>query len=54
MHWGPDFFTNQFMKTHADKTASSGTFADDFHTYGVYWDDKVLYTYLDNDSNRVL
>lgn len=28
--------------------------ADDFHIYGLYWDEKVLYTYLDNDSNRVL
>ena len=54
MHWGPDFFTNQYAKTHAEKTASSGTFADDFHTFGLYWDDKVIYTYLDSDSNKVL
>lgn len=54
MHWGPDFFTNQYTKTHAEKSASGGTFADSFHTYGLYWDDKQIYTYLDDDSNRVL
>lgn len=54
MHWGPDFFTNQYMKTHADYTVASGTLADSFHTYGLYWDNKQLYTYIDNDSNKVL
>jgi beta-glucanase (GH16 family) len=54
MHWGSDFFTNQYIKTHAEKSLASGTLADDFHTYGLYWDDKVIYTYLDNDTNRVL
>ena len=33
---------------------NSGTLADDFHTYGLYWDDKVLYTYIDSDANKVL
>ena len=37
-----------------EKSISSGTYADDFHTYGLYWDQKVLYTYIDNDTNRVL
>lgn len=54
MHWGPDYFTNQYAKTHAEKSASAGTFADDFHTFGLYWDDKQIYTYLDDDSNKVL
>jgi hypothetical protein len=54
LHWGPDFSTNQFEKTHAEKSIEAGTLADDFHTYGLYWDDKVLYTYLDTDDNKVL
>jgi len=54
MHWGADWTTNQYAKTHAEKSIGSGTLADDFHTYGLYWDDKVIYTYLDDDSNRVL
>ncbi len=54
MHWGPDWSKNQFMKTHADYTHPSGTLGDDFHTFGMYWDSKQLYTYIDDDSKRVL
>jgi len=54
LHWGPDFFGNKFGKTHADYSLPSGTFNDDFHTFGLYWDDKVLYTYVDNPNNKVL
>jgi beta-glucanase (GH16 family) len=54
LHWGSDWTTNQFWRTRAEYTIPNGTLADDFHTYGLYWDDKVIYTYLDNDTNRVL
>lgn len=54
MHWGPDWTQNQFNKTHATYTHPSGTLADDFHIYGLYWDSKQLYTYIDNDANKVL
>lgn len=54
MHWGPDWSKNMFTKTHAIYNHKSGSLADDFHTYGLYWDSKQLYTYIDNDANRVL
>ena len=54
MHWGPDFFTNQFTKTTQSKQCPSGNFNDDFHTFGLYWDSKQIYTYLDTDANKVL
>lgn len=54
MHWGPDFFTNQYAKTHAEYSLPSGTLADDFHIYGLYWDNKTIYTYLDTDANKIL
>lgn len=55
LHWGSDFFTNQWKKTHAEYSLPGGkSFADDFHTFGLYWDSKTLYTYVDNDTNRVL
>lgn len=31
-----------------------GTFNDDFHVFGLYWDENQIYTYLDTDDNRVL
>lgn len=54
MHWGPDWTANQYNKTHAVYTKPSGTLADEFHIYGLYWDNKTLYTYIDNDTNKVL
>jgi beta-glucanase (GH16 family) len=36
LHWGSDFYTNQYMKTHAEYSLKTGkTFADDFHTFGL-------------------
>ena len=49
LHWGSDYFTNQYQKTHVEMNVGEG-----FHTFGLYWDDKILYTYLDDDKNRVL
>ena len=54
LHWGSDWTTNQFWKTRGEYHHTNGTLADDFHVYGLYWDDKVIYTYLDNDTNRIL
>lgn len=54
LHWGPDWSQNQYKKTHAIYTHQFGTLADDFHTYGLYWDEKQLYTYIDDDSKKVL
>ena len=49
MHWGPDPFQNQFRKTQAFHQHQNGLLSDDFHTYGLYWDDKQIYTYIDSD-----
>jgi beta-glucanase (GH16 family) len=53
LHWGPDPLHNRFDQTHAEykHTKSLG---DDFHIYGLYWDEQVLYTYIDEPSNVVL
>ena len=51
LHWGSDWTTNQFYKTRGEYTINGTTFADDFHTYGLYWDDKVIYT---NFSIRIV
>lgn len=54
LHWGPDWSSNQYAKTHAEYKHASGLLSDDFHTYGMYWDKTHLYTYIDSDSNKVL
>ena len=54
LHWGPDFFTNRFKLTHKQYDLPSGTFNDEFHVFGLFWDETKLYTYIDTDTNRVL
>jgi beta-glucanase (GH16 family) len=54
LHWGPFDPLDPFELTHASYTLPEGDFGDDFHVFGLYWDNKTLYTYLDKDSQRVL
>lgn len=54
LHWGPYFAANQYMKTHETYSLDNGTFADDFHIFGLYWSEDELYTYVDDPSNKVL
>lgn len=54
LHWGPDFFQNRFKLTHKQYDLPSGTFNDDFHVFGLFWDETKMYTYIDTDTNRVL
>jgi beta-glucanase (GH16 family) len=52
LHWGPDFSRNPYKMTHAD--VKVGDLHSAWHTYGLKWDETGLYTYIDDDSNRVL
>lgn len=57
LHWGPYWPEDPYTLTHADyclSTDSGKTLHDDFHTYGMVWNSEELYTYIDEDSNRVL
>lgn len=55
LHWGPIFSENAFIKTHATKQAPTGQdYAQDFHTYGLIWNETYIGTYLDDLNNTVL
>jgi len=54
LHWGPTWQNDAYVKTHATYTLPDGDFADDFHIFGFVWSNTSLYTYIDQDSNRVL
>lgn len=56
LHWGPQSGQyDQYMSTHQQFSYNNGTdLSQNFHTYGLKWTEKELYTYVDNDSNRVL
>src|SRR5687767_11023413 len=55
LHWGPSPNQNAYKLTHSEYTLTNGQdFSQDFHTFGMYWDEKGLYTYVDNEDNKVL
>jgi len=55
LHWGPDVGHNQWYRTHETYTMpNGGNLNQDFHTYGLYWDEHMLYTYIDNDTQKIL
>lgn len=55
LHWGPFVGQNGYPITRFPYHLKTGRdFADDFHVFGLYWDDKRMYTYIDNENNKVL
>jgi beta-glucanase (GH16 family) len=56
LHWGPYFPKDPFELTTGEYCLPSGAgnLNDDFHIYGLVWTETEMYTYIDDDSNRVL
>lgn len=54
LHWGPYYPDDPYQLTHADYCLPSGNFNDDFHTFGLVWTEKGIYTYVDDESKKVL
>mmetsp|Transcript_8905 Transcript_8905/g.6666 ORF Transcript_8905/g.6666 Transcript_8905/m.6666 type:complete len:180 (-) Transcript_8905:58-597(-) len=53
LHWGPDWSQNRYYLSHQDYFHTTGL-DEEFHVYGLYWDEDKMYTYLDDESNKVL
>lgn len=53
LHWGPDPSQNRWNLTHAELILPK-SLTESFHTYGLYWDDTKLFTYLDTEAQTVL
>jgi beta-glucanase (GH16 family) len=53
LHFGPDAAHNAYSHTHTE-THVDGSLSDDFHTFGLMWSERGLYTYLDDDKDVVL
>jgi hypothetical protein len=52
LHWGPKWNADMWSYTHQNCT--DNTLTDQWHIYGLKWTSTGIYTYLDNDTNRVL
>jgi len=56
LHYGPMWQMDDWPKNHAEYTLppDEGDFSDDFHIFGMIWNETTLYTYLDDESQKVL
>ncbi|KAL0259453.1 hypothetical protein SLS55_005190 [Diplodia seriata] len=54
LHWGPDNDNDGYHQTTNRKQALHSMWGDDFHTYGLEWTEKYLYTYIDSQLLQVM
>ncbi|KAK0636224.1 concanavalin A-like lectin/glucanase domain-containing protein [Bombardia bombarda] len=54
LHWGPSSATDAYWRTTSAKALKRGDFSTSFHTFGLEWDEKYIYFYLDNRLTQIL
>lgn len=54
LHWGPDPANDAWWRTNNKRQALKTTYADKFHTFGLEWSQKYLFTYVDSRLLQVL
>jgi beta-glucanase (GH16 family) len=47
LHWGPDADEDAYLKTTNSKYSLHSEYGASFHTYGIEWTNKYLFTYID-------
>ncbi|WPG97900.1 Beta-1,3-glucan-binding protein [Acrodontium crateriforme] len=47
LHWGPDADNDGWYQNNVKRQALHTTYSADFHTYGLEWSEKYLFTYID-------
>lgn len=48
LHWGPDTYNDGYWSTNYKRKALHTTYAEGFHTFGLEWGPKYLYTFIDS------
>lgn len=54
LHWGPNPANDAWWRTNVKRNALHTTFAADFHTFGMEWSEKYIFTYIDTRLLQVL
>ena len=54
MHWGPSPSTDAWWRTNNKRKALRSTYHDKFHTFGLEWSEKYLFTYVDGRLAQTL
>lgn len=53
LHWGPDSTQDGYWATSWKKRALHSEFGDGFHTFGLEWSEKYIFTYIDTTLLQV-
>ncbi|CAK4031588.1 glycoside hydrolase family 16 [Lecanosticta acicola] len=54
LHWGPDSDNDAWWKNNVKRTALHTTYNAGFHTFGMEWSEKYIFTYIDTRLLQVL
>lgn len=54
LHWGPDTQNDQWWQNNVKREALHTTYADSWHTFGLEWSEKYIFTYIDTRLLQVL
>lgn len=54
LHWGPSPSTDAWWRNNVKREALHTTYSAAFHTYGLEWSEKYIFTYIDTRLLQVL
>ena len=54
LHWGPDPDNDEWWRSNVKREALHTTYSAAFHTYGLEWSEKYIFTYVDTRLAQVL
>ena len=54
LHWGPNSANDEWWRTNVKRNALHTTFAAKYHTFGLEWSEKYIFTYIDTRLLQVL
>ncbi|KAI9890679.1 MAG: hypothetical protein M1814_003748 [Vezdaea aestivalis] len=54
LHWGPNTANDAWWKTNVKRTALHTTFNKKWHTFGVEWSQKYIFTYIDTRLLQIM
>lgn len=54
LHWGPSSEYDRYYKTSSSLNGAYKDYTQEFHTFGLEWSEKYLYTYLDNRLLQIM
>ncbi|KAI1839982.1 hypothetical protein JX265_013598 [Neoarthrinium moseri] len=54
MHWGTTYSNDAYQKSYGEWGAKRTKYSDGFHTYGLEWSSKYMFTWLDGRLRQVV